>query len=206
MTDGDLEQAIVNACNGDEQAAQEIWDQYFERLLRYARRKLHGLPRRALDEEDVVVSAMESFFALAANQELRFRGRDDLWKLLATITVRKATAQLRRHYAQKRGGGLVRGESAFVDARGEPIANGIQQILDDRNLDEMSDYLCATCEERLSRLNDPSLREVAVLKLQGCTNDEIAERLGCSRPTINRKLARIREKWSGEDREDRLQE
>ncbi len=42
------------------------------------------------------------------------------------------------------------------------------------------------------------LKEVAMSKVQGYTNEEIAQRLGCSLSTIERKLRLIREIWSRE--------
>src|SRR5262249_11980304 len=41
----------------------------------------------------------------------------------------------------------------------------------------------------MEQLEDPSLRRVAALKLEGYTNDEIAARLGCVTSTVERKLA-----------------
>jgi DNA-directed RNA polymerase specialized sigma24 family protein len=44
----------------------------------------------------------------------------------------------------------------------------------------------------LERLDDDVLRKVAVLRMEGHTNDEIAEKLGCARRTVARQLALIR--------------
>jgi DNA-directed RNA polymerase specialized sigma24 family protein len=41
---------------------------------------------------------------------------------------------------------------------------------------------------------------VATFKLEGYTNEEIADRLGCVVSTVERKLARIRGKWASEMR------
>src|SRR5262245_27439563 len=46
---------------GDPIAAQKLWEGYFERLVRLARSRLRDLPRRAADEEDVALSAFDSF-------------------------------------------------------------------------------------------------------------------------------------------------
>jgi hypothetical protein len=46
---------------GDAVAAQKLWEGYFGRLVRLARGKLQGTPRRAADEEDVALSAFDSF-------------------------------------------------------------------------------------------------------------------------------------------------
>ena len=52
-------------------------------------------------------SAFESFRAGAEQGQFPDVGdREDLWRLLAVITVRKAQAQARRHRRLKRGGGL----------------------------------------------------------------------------------------------------
>jgi len=94
---------------GDPRAAQVIWDRYFERLVRYARRKLDGLPRRVQDEEDVALSAMHSFCrGMRAGRFERVEHGDDLWKLRVTIAARKAFAQRRRGFAEKRGAGRRR--------------------------------------------------------------------------------------------------
>ena len=64
---------------------------HFSKLVHFARRKLEGMPRRSDDEEDVALGAMNSFFQ--GMQDRRFpsvANRDDLWKLLLTITARKA--------------------------------------------------------------------------------------------------------------------
>ena len=44
----------------------------------------------------------------------------------------------------------------------------------------------------LERLGDDVLRKVAVLRTEGYTTDEIADRLGCARRTVARQLALIR--------------
>ncbi len=196
MAPDDITAWIASSQNGDEEAAARIWDKYFHDLVSYARRKLSAMPRRAADEEDVVLSAMNSFFLGARNGNFHPADRDELWRLLATITVRKATAGLRKHYAQKRGSGAVRGESVFG---GFPDANsefGINAVLDDRQLPEMSLKLATTCDEMLQRLGEESLRKVAVLRLEGFSDAEIAEKLDCSVVTVKRKMVRIRDKWS----------
>ena len=38
---------------GDPDAAQQLWERYFRRLVGLARHKLQGRPRAAADEEDV---------------------------------------------------------------------------------------------------------------------------------------------------------
>src|SRR6516164_9629014 len=46
---------------GDPAAAQQLWERYFRRLVGLARKRLRGAARRATDEEDVALSAFDSF-------------------------------------------------------------------------------------------------------------------------------------------------
>ena len=56
------------------------------------------------------------------------------------------------------------------------------------------------CRHLLARLPDDQLRQIAVLKMEGYTGKEIAERLDVAPATVDRRLARIRQIWDG-DRE-----
>jgi DNA-directed RNA polymerase specialized sigma24 family protein len=53
-------------------------------------------------------------------------------------------------------------------------------------------------EGLLARLDDEELREIALLKLQGFTNEEIAARIGRALPTVERRLRLIRQTWKEE--------
>ncbi len=78
---------------GDSADIARLWDRYFQRLVRLAGAKLPGHCRRAFDEEDVALSAFQSFCDRAGRGQFpQLSGRDDLWRLLATLTVRKAAA------------------------------------------------------------------------------------------------------------------
>ena len=43
------------------------------------------------------------------------------------------------------------------------------------------------------------VKEVALLKMEGLSNEEIAAELSCTTRTVERKLAQIRRKWERED-------
>lgn len=187
---------ISRAQNADSQAVEVIWDTYFEKLVSYARKQMAAMPRRATDEEDVALSAMNSFFDGVRHNRFLPRDRDELWKLLATITVRKATVELRKHHAQKRGGGAVRGESVFIDGANESSNWGINEVMDAGNLPAMSMQLTATCSDMLAQLADDSLRSIARMRLEGYSNEEIGNHLSISSATVKRRLSIIRENWS----------
>src|SRR5438477_5346017 len=101
---------------GDRDAAGGLWEAYYRRLVGLARGKLRDLPRRAADEEDVALSAFDSFCRGAEQGRFpRLDDRDNLWRLLVVITERKACDLVQHEHRQKRGGGEVRGESGLAD-------------------------------------------------------------------------------------------
>src|SRR5215212_3505935 len=97
---------------GEREATRHLWERYFHRLVGLARARLRGAAWRVADEEDVALSAFDSFIRGAEEGRFpRLDDRDDLWKLLLTITVRKAADLRQARGRLKRGGGRVRGES-----------------------------------------------------------------------------------------------
>ncbi len=50
-------------------------------------------------------------------------------------------------------------------------------------------------ERRFQALREPELRLIAQKKLEGYTNQEIAQELKCTVRTVERKLERIRTYW-----------
>lgn len=170
---------------------QEIWNRYFLKLAAVARKHLSPGVRRTVDEEDVALSALNSFFAkLETGRFSQLSDRAQLWTLLTTIATYKAINLRARHRAKKRGGGNVRGDSGFAEeALREIVAvdPGPQELAEFREL--------ATA--MLGKLEAP-MRKIAHDKLMGRSDWEIAEELGVSPRTVTRKVARIRSIWSAE--------
>ncbi len=71
-------------------AAGMIWQRYFRELLSLARRNLDRRVRHRADEEDVLQSMFRSFCARQGRGDFHLADRDELWRLLVTITLRKA--------------------------------------------------------------------------------------------------------------------
>lgn len=183
---------------GDQEAARQLWRRYFESLVRLARSKLQSKARRAADEEDVALSAFDSFYAgLSQGRFPDLADRDELWRLLVTIAARKASDQNRWESRQKRGGGRVVHESDLV-AGPELEMDGLAQIVGAEPSPEFAALVADECARRLQGLPDDSLRQVAVLKMQGYLNEEIATQLGCGLRTVARKLEVIRKAWLDE--------
>jgi DNA-directed RNA polymerase specialized sigma24 family protein len=179
---------------GDPQAAQELWNRYFQKLVRLARKKLEGAPKRMADEEDVALSAFNSFCEGAAQGKFpRLDDRDNLWRVMVVITARKASRFAERERRKKRGGGNLVGESVFASGD-QDIAAGMQQVVGGEPTPEFAAQF-AEEHERLLSLLDEDLRQIAQWKLEGYTNEEVAQKASCGVRTVQRKLNRIRMEW-----------
>ena len=181
---------------GDEEAAEQIWNDYYRRLMGLARLKLGGSPRRVGDEDDVVINAFDSFFRAARDDRFdRLQDRSDLWRVLAMLVARKAARQIEHQMRQKRGGGQVRGESVFRAADDTSQA-GMENLAGEENM--AGDYVVEmqeSLEQLLDLLPDDEYRAIANMRMEGHSNQEIAEELGCTERTVERRLQRIREIW-----------
>lgn len=188
---------------GNGEAARKLWELYYRRLVGLARRKMGDLPKRASDEEDVALSAFDSFCRGAEQGRFpNLDGRDDLWQLLVVITVRKVADLAAHQRRQKRGSGNVRGESAFEgDPDQSKAARGIDQIVGDEPSPEFAAAVFEECQLLLGILPGEQLRRIAVLKMEGHTNRQIAEQFDCSVATIERKLVLIRDVWKSKSTE-----
>jgi DNA-directed RNA polymerase specialized sigma24 family protein len=183
---------------GVQNAAEPLWYRYFERLVMLARSRLRAVHAATADadEEDAALSAFDSF--CAGVQKGRFpqlADRDDLWRLLVTITGRKALDQAERQRRQKRGGGRVRNEADLAGGRNDDPVFGFEQFIGEEPTPEFAALVVEEYRNRLEVLDDDSLRRIATWKLEGYTTDEIADRLGCARRTVANKLKLIRLKW-----------
>jgi DNA-directed RNA polymerase specialized sigma24 family protein len=148
------------------------------------------------DEEDAALSAFESFCGGAARGRFpRLSDRDDLWRLLVTITSRKALDQAERRHRQKRGGGRQRNEADLARNGADTLAPGLEQFAGAEPTPEFAAMVADEYRKRLDVLDDETLRQIATWKLEGYTNEEIASRLGCALRTVANKLKLIRLKW-----------
>ncbi len=183
---------------GDRDAAQALWGRYFEQLVRLAQARLRGTRRRAADEEDVALSALDSFCRGAAGGRFPdLHDRHGLWPLLVAITARKAIKLAQHERRQKRGGGMVRGDSALA-APGVEDRAGWEQVLGREPSPAFACQVADECNRLLDLLPEETLRAIARWKMEGETNADIAARLGCIERTVERKLRRIRHLWAEE--------
>lgn len=161
----------------DGQPQEQLLDHFLGRLTALARKRLGNL-RSYEDENDVALSALKSFFVRAPAGEFgHLNDRDALWSLLAAITINKAISVQRRQLAQKRD--VRRAESLECILQADPSAELVDSVIDEGN-------------RLLESLPDDSLREVARLRMEGYSNQEIADRIDRSVKSVERKLRLIR--------------
>jgi DNA-directed RNA polymerase specialized sigma24 family protein len=174
--------------NGDADAARPLWERYFHPLVGLARKRLNSTPFRSM-EEDVALSAFKSFCRGAqAGRFPHLADRDNLWGLLITITARKASDWIQYEMRDKRYPG--------------PTDPDVGQLLDHEPDPAFAAQVAEEFQRLLDRLGDPVLQSIALWKMEGHTNKEIAARLSQTRRTgertIERKLDLIRQAWQQE--------
>ncbi len=194
-SEGSVTRLIGMLKDGDRDAAQGLWEIYFGKLVGLARSRLRSVTRRVSDEEDVALSAFESFYRRAERGQFpQLQDRDDLWQLLFVLTVRKAINLVHHQRRESRGGGRVK---SLADLEGLDL----NKILGTEPSPELAAQMTEEYQRLLDRLGDDTLRAVALWKMEGYTNAEIAARLGCVEQTVERKLRAIRTRWSGQSRD-----
>jgi DNA-directed RNA polymerase specialized sigma24 family protein len=163
---------------GDHEAIGQLWRRYAQPLFELARRRLSGSPKLVDRAEDLAVDAFLSFCRHAEAGDFKeLADRRNVWGLLACITVRKTF-------------GFRVKEGKRPDAVGELSGLG------DRGFEGVAGHepepeFVATVASLLALLS-PELREVAVLKMEGLTDREIAERRGYSLRKVELQLKLIR--------------
>jgi RNA polymerase sigma factor (sigma-70 family) len=175
---------------GNRQAAQELWERYYRRLVGFARKKLNGRRVGAADDEnDIALSAFASFYQAAEEGRFpRLSGSNDLWRLLIVITQRKINHRLRHDNCQKR--------RSVYSNNGDLASIDLAEIASSEPSPEFYVLAIESFRDLLNRLGKPTLQRVALMKMEGYTNEEISSDLGCSLSTVERKLRRIRHEWS----------
>jgi DNA-directed RNA polymerase specialized sigma24 family protein len=169
---------------GDPIAADRLWERYFHRLLGLAQKKLPASLRRAGSEEDVALDAFASFCRGA--EQGRFPdlvSRNNLWRLLVVITVRKAYR-------------LARDEGRARAAHTQEWA--LEQVVARDSGPEFAAQAAEECSRLLALLGDARLETIARWRMEGHTVKEIADRLECSPRTIERKVLLIQSLWAEE--------
>ena len=171
---------LDDLAEGKPEAVQEFWSNYGDSLQRVAERQIADWLRRRVDPEDVVQSACRTFFRRAGEGDFSLENKDDLWKLLLTITLNKVRMQARFHTRNRRS--ISKEQALPEEANLQPAEwdHAIEQV-------ELADMLQVAFSE------DPERKHVLEMWLDGRTQNEIADEIGCSERTVRRIQERIRQ-------------
>ncbi len=179
---------------GDQRASQKIWDRYIANLIRVANRKLGAAQRRVADAEDVVVMAFTNFLSHVERGGFsQLNDRDDLWQILVMLTERRAIDQIRRQ--NPKAPAKTFGESAVGRADSKSSNFGLDDLAGDTPTPAFAVLALEQFERKLNLLGDEILKQIAIAKMNGDRNQEIAEQLNISLRSVERKLAFIRDIW-----------
>lgn len=177
---------------GNQLAAQKLWDCYFQQIFAFAEKRTRGKFQAKVDPEGIAASVFKSLWRGAQDGRLgTVADRNELRALLLSIAKQKVIDRIRREKAQKRGGG--RDVLSLSDSAGKKVLS---------MLPASHSSPCEEVEFReefqrlLNLLDDEQLQRIAMLKLQGNTNQEITGVAEISIATVNRKLRLIRSKWN----------
>jgi RNA polymerase sigma factor (sigma-70 family) len=178
--------------NGDGEAAQALWERYFARLVQLASAQLARQVCGGADQEDVASAAFASFCrGVAAGRFPRLNNRHDLWRLLLTITIQQARQVARNETRERRDCRRTVGATELFDLPEKDLDRLAGAEPDPALAAEVADEL----RHLFTLLPTESLRTVARDLLAGYTAVEMAQRLGCSLRTVERRWQRIREYW-----------
>jgi RNA polymerase sigma factor (sigma-70 family) len=185
--------------DGEFDALQKLWERYSDRLIELARIRLGTAPKQLADEQDIVNSVFHSLCRGAQAGRMReLRNRDELWWLLLAIAKRRIVDHLRRETALKRGAGRVVSEANLAGDEGASDGFRLDQLV---GPEPTPDFIVALGEEHdrlLAALRDDRLRQVACMRIEGYTVEEIAKRIQIGKRSVERKLELIRRRWAEE--------
>ena len=172
---------------GDAAAADLLWQFLQSRLIALASRQV-GFSV-SYDKEDVALDAFATLCEGIREGRYEIANRNALWSLLGVITINGARKRSRNEKRLRRGGSFTRTKSN-------------DKTLDSITTNELSPedsyFALDECKRLLSILPNENLKRLAVLKVDGYTNEEVAEIMNCTRRSVQRRLKLIREIWTNE--------
>ena len=189
LLSGQITNLIHGVQQGDSSSANALWEHYFPQVLRLAQKKMFMIQGAYYDEEDAALSALHSLFRGLKNGRFpQLEDRDNLWRMLVLITERKIRHQWRKEKTLSR--------SPAGREKNEPV---LDVLLAEEPTPEFVCMMMEEFERLLDVLVDDRLKKIAVMKMDGFTQEEIAHRIDCASRTVRRKMDRIREIWTSQD-------
>jgi RNA polymerase sigma factor (sigma-70 family) len=177
---------LARWCQGDQQAAAELFRRYASRLVGLARSRLSAKFAQRIDPEEVVQSVYRTFFADAQDGRYELERGGDLWRLLVAMTLHKLNDQVKRHNRRKR--------SVDRDLGTDEGLLGIGAHVLAREPSPLEALALADEVEHLMGPLEPTHRSMVELRLQGHTIEEIAAQTRFSERTVRYVLERVKQR------------
>jgi RNA polymerase sigma factor (sigma-70 family) len=189
-SDRQWDELLAGLRSGDDDACAKFWNAYGPLLESVAEKQLSGRVQRRVGSDDIVQSVCRTFFRRVSEGQFDLPDTEALWRLICSITLNKARRAARNQSRQKRGIDREQDIDANADGGTAPSANLEANVPTPFDAAELADQMQAL-------LSDLGEQECAILdlKLQQFTNDEIAEKIGCSERTVRRIIKRLQETW-----------
>ena len=172
---------------GDHEAARELFTRFATRLVSLARSRMDARLQQKVDPEDVMQSVYKSFFARAAEGQFEFDNWDNLWTILAVITLRKCGHRVEFFRAACRD---IRREQVPAAFNADESIASFQAIARDPQPSEA--FLLTETLERVMQQLDEREQQVLTLRLQGYSTAEIAPLVQRTDRTVRLVLEWIR--------------
>lgn len=167
---------------GEHEAQEMVFRRYQSELVGYAAYRLRQLGVCLVEAEDIAQEVFMNFFRrTSVGQMLNLDDRETLWlKLQRICGDRVKDARRKRSLAT---------ESAIDSIEHQSLA-GLAAVAD-QHFDECILSIEHSLLHRYLTERSPDLPEIASLRMQGYTIDEIAEQLRMAPRTVDRRIAWI---------------
>ena len=170
---------IAKVKTGDESAATAIYERYAKRILSFVNSQMADQMHAEVQPEDIVQSVFKSIFRGVSSGGYNAPEGGTLWQLMAVVAVHKVRRNASKRHAQVR------------DSRRTQSIESIEDFeVSDRSTQKEFELAIREATESLK----PSEQAVVMLRVQGCSVEEISEKLDRSRRSVERLLQSAREK------------
>ncbi|MFT7639977.1 MAG: DNA-directed RNA polymerase specialized sigma24 family protein [Pirellulaceae bacterium] len=190
-TENSITHWVQQLKDGNDAAAHPLWDRFFSRMTVIAKQGLKGQSLPMADEEDIALSAFHSLCSgLRDGRFPELQSRESLWRLLLVITTRKVADQFAFDRRSKRDSNRI----ARADD-GKDEDDLVRQLVSREPTPEMVAQVSEQIARLMESLVHEDLQTLALLKMEGFKNAEIAQEMNRSVATVERKLRTIRSIW-----------
>ena len=193
--EGSVTRIIRRMQSGDANGADLLWNRFYARLKHLVKDRLHSRLQAVSDEEDVALDTLaELFQGLLNGKYPGLDNRRSVWRLLVTVASRNVLDEIKKGQRLKRGGGRVYNESA-LNGDDDQNAGVFARMPSSGDAPDVQVMIAERCTEMLESLEDETLQAIALLKTSGSSNQEVADALGLSLRSVERRLQEIRARW-----------